>query len=124
MSSSFRPITILTISLLSMSLGGCGKRGPLEPPPGDVAAKQARSTAPAKTNTFFNPNVTPEQLPIDDIDPANQPINPQLGSTGAVAPATRLNPKAAQPGIAPVGGGRRAKRILPPQDSFILDPLL
>ena len=124
MSIPARAFMILATGLLASSLAGCGKRGPLEPPPGDVSSKQAQNSAPAKTNTFFNPSVTPEQLPIDDIDPANQQLNPQLGSSGAVAPATRLNNKAAQPGITPVGGGRKAKRILPPQNSFILDPLL
>ena len=110
--------------LMTLSLGACGRKGPLEPP-GTVGAKSAKSaTAPAKTNTFFNPNVTPEPLAKDDIDPNNLPLNPQLGVSGVIATPVKQNTRSAAPGIAPIGGGRKAKRILPTQDSFILDPLL
>ena len=123
----------LLISLaLATSLSACGRRGPLEPPPGEAAvstrkAAQAQNsveTPPPRGNTFFNPSVTPEAVPPDDIDPGNQPINPQLGVGGAISTPTRVSPRASAPGIAPVGGGSKAKRILPPQNGFILDPLL
>ena len=129
----FRSALLFAVfSLAALTLSACGRRGPLEPPPGEAAvsakrAAQAQNSVESATvrgNTFFNPSVTPEPLPKDDIDPNNLPLNPQLGVGGAVTTPTRVSPRANAPGIAPVGGGSKAKRILPKQDSFILDPLL
>ncbi len=119
------PVLVLVACL---ALAGCGRKGALEAPPGEASPR-----AEPKTNTFFS---TPPagasarvKAPVGDMDPANLPMNPQLGAGGAVV---RVSPavsggtagSAVRPGIAPVGGGRKAKRILPPKDSFILDPLL
>lgn len=117
---------------LAASLSACGRRGPLEPPPGEAAVSTKRAaqaqnsveTPPPRQNSFFSPSVTPEPVPADDIDPNNLPINPQLGVGGAVTTPTRQPANANRPGITPVGGGSKAKRILPPQNGFVLDPLL
>ena len=103
-----------------ISLTGCGRKGALEAPPGDMTPR-----AEARRNTFFNANAKIEK-PDDYIEFSSQPKNPQLTAAGQII---RVTEKAgAYPdkgaGVAPVGGGRKGKRILPPQKSFILDPLL
>jgi len=114
---------VLVLALAAAGLAGCGKKGPLEPPPGSVQAGKEAKNAPVKGNTFFGPAVEPEQVPIDETEPGRQPLNPQLGVGGTITSAPPSN-KPFKPGIAPVGGGSRAKRILPPDKPFILDPLL
>jgi predicted small lipoprotein YifL len=68
----------------ALALSGCGRKGPLEPPPGAVNAKS-------------NP------LEEKEIDPEA--------------------PKPVIPSIAPVGS-KKGKRIEPPKEKFILDPIL
>ena len=114
---------IITCFILLTALTGCGRKGALEAPPNDATPRIAQ-----KPNTFFNPASKKEKLPVDPT--LNQPMNPQLVAGGQLVITTNKTPGATSTGtntsagIAPVGGGRKAKRILPPQKDFILDPLL
>ena len=108
------------LSFLVITLVGCGRKGALESPPNDMTPR-----VEAKRNTFFNANAKIEK-PEDYVEFSSQPKNPQLTAGGqAIRPVEKTgvgSDKSA--GVAPVGGGRKGKRILPPQKSFVLDPLL
>ncbi len=110
---------IIAISLC-FTLTACGRKGALEALPGDMTPR-----VEAKRNTFFNSNAKIEEAE-DGFDPENSPKNPQLTAAGQLVRATEKTGASSDKGIgvAPVGGGRKGKRILPPQKSFILDPLL
>jgi predicted small lipoprotein YifL len=111
---------LLIIPVLLLTLTACGRKGALEAPPGDMTPR-----VEAKRNTFFNANAKIEKQK-SDVDPNSAVLNPQLTAAGQVVPAVAKTNTVSDKGlgVAPVGGGRKAKRILPPKDSFILDPLL
>jgi predicted small lipoprotein YifL len=97
--------------MLFLTLNACGRKGALEAPPGDMTPR-----VEAKRNTFFNANAKIEKQK-SDVDP---------NATGQVVKVTEKTGSSSDKsaGVAPVGGGRKGKRILPPKDDFILDPLL
>ncbi len=113
-------LRLITAISITLSLTACGRKGALEAPPGDMTPR-----VEAKRNTFFNTNAKIEKQK-SNLDPNAATLNPQLTAAGQVVRVTgnveTTSNKA--PGVAPVGGGRKAKRILPPKDSFFLDPLL
>lgn len=118
------PNTVYVKLIIAMScaltLSSCGRKGALEAPPGDMTPR-----IEAKRNTFFNANAKIEKSE-DSLDIPSLPKNPQLTAAGQIVRATEKPGFSSDKGIgvAPVGGGRKGKRILPPQKSFILDPLL
>jgi predicted small lipoprotein YifL len=111
---------LIIAASLALSLSACGRKGALEAPSGDMTPR-----VEAKRNTFFNNNAKIEKQK-SDVDPSATVLNPQLTAAGQVVPAVAKTNTVSDKGVgvAPVGGGRKAKRILPPKDSFILDPLL
>jgi predicted small lipoprotein YifL len=106
--------------MLFLTLNACGRKGALEAPPGDMTPR-----VEAKRNTFFNANAKIEKQK-SDVDPNATVLNPQLTAAGQVVKVTEKTGSSSDKsaGVAPVGGGRKGKRILPPKDDFILDPLL
>jgi predicted small lipoprotein YifL len=113
-------LQLIIATSLVFTLTACGRKGALEAPPGDMTPR-----VEAKRNTFFNTNAKIEKQKAD-VNERNAPLNPQLTAVGQVVPATAKTVVSSDKsaGVLPVGGGRKAKRILPPQDSFFLDPLL
>ena len=111
---------LLIVISVCLTLPACGRKGALEAPPGDLTPR-----VEARRNTFFNTNAKIEEAE-DGFDPETSPKNPQLTAAGQVVRATEKTGASSDKGIgvAPVGGGRKGKRILPPQKNFILDPLL
>ncbi|MBS7805130.1 lipoprotein [Rhizobiales bacterium TNE-4] len=51
------PLLIGSALVLALALGGCGRRGPLEPPPGSLEAQQA--AAEEKGETLSNVTIPP-----------------------------------------------------------------
>ena len=54
---STAPLLIGCALVLALALGGCGRRGPLEPPPGSLEAQQA--AAEEKGETLSNVTIPP-----------------------------------------------------------------
>jgi predicted small lipoprotein YifL len=108
-----KTVTILAICIASaLILGACGRRGALEPPPGTAD----RATPPRQSNSTFAGATTfqPERM------------TETTSNTPASAPQTAA--ETALPGGSQVvrqGNTRRQERRSPPPNQpFILDPLL
>jgi predicted small lipoprotein YifL len=115
---------IVAVLACAAMLPACGRRGPLEPPPGtaDRRAQTAQDTAASSSfagSTSMRPtrqtettdNTLDPDLPATPDQPADIISGPITG-----APATTTTTRSGA-----VRGGRRSP---PPNTPFILDPLL
>jgi predicted small lipoprotein YifL len=121
-------LVLVTLAAASLTLAGCGRRGPLEPPPGAPDARRAEAAQGGQAvnqpaaNTGFGPQINPE------ADPANQ-VPDGLPPRPATPETIRLDAPGIQ-GAPPQLAGRPAptgpdvRRSPPPRTPFILDPLL
>lgn len=126
---TFAGLVLLIAAAASTS--GCGRRGPLEPPPGAQTASQAQqrqaeaSSGFAAGASFAPPRRTDVELTEGAAD--GVPPTPVIDSPGATAFGTAVpgQPQAISGSSAGLGSGQRnARRSPPPRVPFILDPLL
>jgi predicted small lipoprotein YifL len=107
--------------LLALTLSGCGRRGPLEPPEAAASSPQAQVTAPAdprlrRTRTTAGqaaaPSTTLATRPgaIVQDTPDDDDSDPEM--IQSVIPTPNPTPR------------KRGQPYLVPNESFILDPLL
>jgi predicted small lipoprotein YifL len=97
----------LAASVLALGLAGCGRRGPLEPPP-DAAAAPARQVAarPVPASPATLPQQGTLDTPDDETDEQEQVVQ-------------NVVPTPAAP-----GSRKRSRGYTIPKEPFILDPLL
>jgi predicted small lipoprotein YifL len=118
---SAKPVCVLIASLgVALLLSGCGRRGPLEPPPGSrqpAAQAQGGSTF-AGSPTFRPGRETSTTANTSEEAPATPQV-PQPGASNLPAVQT-VNPG----GTEARSGPRSQRQSAPPRTPFILDPLL
>ncbi len=108
--ASATPPAILAVGLLALSLGGCGRRGPLELPAASAPTSQASAATEARQDRILNDGDTPGLIQSPNQFIENTPI------TDAQRLAARASsPVAPRPINAPP---------VPPRGTFFLDPLL
>ncbi len=115
-------VTVLACALLASA---CGRRGPLEPPPG--AEDKRRAATAENSSTFggsptFRPARETETSQNADLGvPSTPSMQPSLPGT-TVAP---VGPQTISAGAAGLRStSRNLRRSPPPTTPFILDPLL
>jgi predicted small lipoprotein YifL len=107
-------------------LPACGRRGPLEPPPG-TSGRAAPTAAETQANSSFagSPRIQPmrqTETTANTADPDAPQAPPQAAEMVAGPGAVNA---ASTPTISRSGGAARgARRSPPPTTPFILDPLL
>jgi predicted small lipoprotein YifL len=108
------PLGLLAVALAALALGGCGRRGALEPP--QAAAR------PAPVNPASGPK-TARILPGSiGLGGGQAEPEPEAVRAGDELPLSATPPSGTE---APVQTGRGAKRgYRIPKEPFILDPLL
>lgn len=121
-----RKTAVLLLACLAATIAGCGRRGPLEPPPNaPAAAAQAQPAAPTfGGGTTFRPARQTETDVADVSDPAAPPMpqmQPGAGQDAAV-PVGSQTISAGSAGLRTTP--RDLRRSGAPQTPFLLDPLL
>jgi predicted small lipoprotein YifL len=66
----FTRLALIGVALAALTLAGCGRKGPLDPPPG--ASMASEPGAPANTPVTNDPLVAPPGQTSDG--PANRPV--------------------------------------------------
>jgi predicted small lipoprotein YifL len=120
---TFAGLVLLLAAAASAS--GCGRRGPLEPPPGAQQRQAEAGSDFAAGASFAPPRRTDVELTEGAAD--GVPPTPVIDSPGAAAFGTAVpgQPQAISGSSAGLGSGQRnARRSPPPRVPFILDPLL
>jgi len=133
-----RQFTLLALAAgLAAGASGCGRRGPLEPPPyteqgrewnrrqgrnPDGTPRRAGEAPPQGSVSQAVSNEDDQRGTVDveeQIERNRVEGQPQLPSD-----PTQSDPGQTSPSIAPTGSRRRPPGIVPPKRAFILDPLL
>jgi predicted small lipoprotein YifL len=65
-------LALVGVTVASLTLAGCGRKGPLDPPPGASMASQPVAEVPAAND----PLVTPAGQPRENVLPQAKPSDP------------------------------------------------
>ena len=68
----FTRLALIGVAVASLTLAGCGRKGPLDPPPGASMVNQPAAEVPATTD----PLVTPVAQPRENLLPQAKPSDP------------------------------------------------
>jgi predicted small lipoprotein YifL len=68
----FTRLALIGVALASLTLAGCGRKGPLDPPPGASMASQPVAEVPPTTD----PLLTPVGQPRENALPQAKPSDP------------------------------------------------
>ena len=68
----FTRLALIGVAVASLTLAGCGRKGPLDPPPGASMASQPAAEAPATTD----PLLTAAGQPRENALPQAKPSDP------------------------------------------------
>jgi predicted small lipoprotein YifL len=113
----------LVIALAGAALAGCGRRGPLEPPPDSAQGREfarRRAQSPGQPRGSVAAAVENRQPEPGSVD-----VEGQIeGRRAEGEPASPADPGSIAPQVTPTGGRRRPPGIVPPKRDFLLDPLL
>jgi predicted small lipoprotein YifL len=116
--------SLLLAGLLLLALSGCGRRGPLEPPPDPAAATAERQKAAQRQAVRASqgrgsvPNGQTEPAPEGETNPPGQA---QVADDGDADDPVAEGPAA---GLSPSTRKRARTPFVIPKEPFILDPLL
>jgi predicted small lipoprotein YifL len=73
----FAHIAMIGALAAAFALAGCGRKGPLEPPPGAAGSQPAKPAKPANSGLGFNPMATQETPPTAaSFDADGHPVAP------------------------------------------------
>jgi predicted small lipoprotein YifL len=117
--------SLMLVSLVAaaVTLGGCGRRGPLEAPPGAPDARPASTSQSEQTrNPAFATHTGLSPTPTGEMPDGLPPAPASVSAIRLDAPGMQGAP----PQIAgrPAVTGPNERRSPPPRTPFILDPLL
>ena len=120
MRPSPRPKTLIAVALATLALGGCGRRGSLQPPGAAAGAAAPRESTRGAPSAPASARGLPRSVSAGSAD---APLDPD-----AVRDGDELSAVAVAPGTdaaAPVQTARGAKRgYVVPKQPFLLDPIL
>lgn len=68
----FTRLALIGVAVASLTLAGCGRKGPLDPPPGASMASQPVAEVPPTTD----PLLTPAGQPRENVLPQAKPSDP------------------------------------------------
>lgn len=115
----------VVIGLTGLVLAGCGRRGPLEPPPDSAQGREfarRRAQQPGQPRGSVAGAVQNQEAQRQGVD-----LEGQIESNrteAEIEPRSPAMPDTVAPQITPTGGRRRPPGIVPPKRDFLLDPLL
>jgi predicted small lipoprotein YifL len=123
-----------------LGLAACGRRGPLEPPPYTEQGREwnrRQGRNPDGTPKRAGQPQQPEQqatvqegLRRDQDERTTRDVEADIernrteGVAATPSDPTQSSPGSVTPSVSPTGTRRRPPGIVPPKQSFILDPLL
>ncbi len=123
-----RSASLVVIGLaLAVALSACGRRGPLEPPPGAPTQPRAQASDPQNASTFAGTSTfRPARETETTANTAPEaPETPQAQTLLPGQVATPVGPQTISAGSAGLRTTpRNVRRSPPPTTPFILDPLL
>jgi predicted small lipoprotein YifL len=72
----FAHIAVIGALAAAFALAGCGRKGPLEPPPGAAGSQPAQPAKPANSGMGFNPMAAQETPKDASFDAQGRPVAP------------------------------------------------